>query len=117
MKVLLVVAITVATITLVTGHTGTCASIGYSDRCCPPGANCQASDGNCKCSADCHLYEDCCSDVSCPRSNKIDAIVPLLYIPLRMPMKLMIAISFKFIIMTFFAMNDCIVSAMCKNVN
>jgi hypothetical protein len=53
---------------------GTCASIGLSDTCCPLSssrANCRASDGNCYCSADCHLfnYDDCCSDVACPSSK------------------------------------------------
>ena len=46
--------------------TGTCASIGYATACCPPGAQCQASDGNCNCGADCHGFGDCCSDVHCP---------------------------------------------------
>ena len=45
---------------------GTCASIGYSTACCPPGANCQAADGNCFCGVDCHIYDDCCTDVNCP---------------------------------------------------
>ena len=50
--------------------TGTCASIGYSTACCPRGGNCQASDGNCQCSADCHEFGDCCSDVHCPARKK-----------------------------------------------
>ena len=45
---------------------GTCASIGYSTACCPPGTNCQAAGGNCQCSADCHIFGDCCQDVNCP---------------------------------------------------
>ena len=48
---------------------GTCASIGYSTACCPPDANCQAADGNCRCSADCHMFSDCCDDVYCPPGN------------------------------------------------
>ena len=44
---------------------GTCASIGYSTSCCPPGGNCQASDGECHCDSNCHLYDDCCPDVHC----------------------------------------------------
>ena len=46
--------------------TGTCASIGYSTACCPPGARCQASDGNCNCGTDCHIFGDCCPDIYCP---------------------------------------------------
>ena len=48
-------------------YSGTCASIGYSTKCCPPGEPCQASDGNCRCSADCHYeyLKDCCEDVFC----------------------------------------------------
>ena len=46
---------------------GTCASIGYSTACCPPGAQCRATDvGDCHCSADCRLNSDCCLDVQCP---------------------------------------------------
>ena len=45
--------------------TGTCASIGYADRCCPPGGNCQASPGNCRCDASCHFDETCCQDIFC----------------------------------------------------
>ena len=54
---------------------GTCASIGYSDKCCPQSSNsataCRASDGNCNCGHDCHLLNnnDCCSDVACPSSK------------------------------------------------
>ena len=50
-------------------HHGTCASIGYSTKCCPPGESCEASDGNCKCKMDCHTYKDCCEDVFCHPSN------------------------------------------------
>jgi hypothetical protein len=49
--------------------TGTCASIGYSTACCPPGAECQATDGNCMCSADCRFLGDCCPDVQCPEGK------------------------------------------------
>ena len=49
--------------------TGTCASIGYSSTCCPPSEDCQAKDGNCRCSADCHHYGDCCQDNHCSQSN------------------------------------------------
>ena len=55
--------------------TGTCASIGYSDKCCPQSSNsataCRASDGNCNCGYDCHLshVNDCCTDVACPSSK------------------------------------------------
>ena len=45
---------------------GTCASINYSDTCCPPGANCKAADGDCYCNAKCHELSDCCRDVYCP---------------------------------------------------
>ena len=48
--------------------TGTCASIGYDTQCCPPGKDCEANDGDCRCNADCHNFEDCCSDVHCPSS-------------------------------------------------
>lgn len=48
---------------------GTCASIGYSTVCCPPGAECRASDGNCNCGADCHVFRDCCADVHCIESR------------------------------------------------
>ena len=51
--------------------TGSCASIDYSASCCPPGANCQATDGNCFCNANCHVYGDCCDDVYCPESELI----------------------------------------------
>ena len=71
MKSLLVLATIVATNSVVAGHghRGTCASIGYSERCCPPGANYWASDSDCGCSADCHHFVDCCSDVSCPQGK------------------------------------------------
>lgn len=51
--------------------TGTCASIGYSTACCPPGpvAQCRATDGNCYCGADCHVNGDCCPDAQCPESK------------------------------------------------
>ncbi len=49
--------------------TGTCASIGYSTACCPPGAVCRATDGNCMCSAECHFMGDCCPDVQCPEGK------------------------------------------------
>jgi hypothetical protein len=57
------------------GPSGTCASIGYSDSCCPrdlPREACRAaSPGNCFCSQDCYLShrDDCCMDVACARSN------------------------------------------------
>ena len=52
-------------------HHGTCASIGYSTKCCPPGESCEASDGNCKCSASCRsqYFNNCCEDVFCHPSN------------------------------------------------
>ena len=52
-------------------HHGSCASIGYSAKCCPPGESCEASDGNCKCSTRCHnkLLNNCCKDVFCHPSN------------------------------------------------
>lgn len=46
--------------------TGSCASINYSDQCCPPLSNCMANDGECTCAATCHRFRDCCSDVACP---------------------------------------------------
>ena len=47
---------------------GTCASIGYSNSCCPLslGDECQAADGECRCDTNCHVYQDCCEDVHCP---------------------------------------------------
>lgn len=55
-------------------YSGTCASVGYSTKCCPPGETCQASDGKCKCGTDCHLehLDDCCGDVFCHPSNNYD---------------------------------------------
>ena len=50
---------------------GTCASIGYSTECCPPDENCQATDGDCQCGADCYEQSDCCDDVYCPSGNII----------------------------------------------
>ena len=52
-------------------YTGTCASIGYANKCCPPGRDCQASDGNCTCNVSCHSPEKCCKDVFCHRSTCI----------------------------------------------
>ena len=51
--------------------TGTCASIGYSTSCCPPseGDACLATDGDCSCSTDCHIFRDCCEDAHCPSRN------------------------------------------------
>ena len=46
--------------------TGSCASIGYSTVCCPPWAQCEATDGNCHCGADCRFNGDCCPDAQCP---------------------------------------------------
>ena len=61
-------------------NTGTCASIGYSTKCCPLGENCTitAEDGNCKCDATCHNRNDytCCKDVFCrPGITKINEVV------------------------------------------
>ena len=88
MKALLniIVVAAAATIPLVAGHMttpGPCASIGYPNSCCPPGADCRVTvpGGRCACSADCHRHGDCCSDVSCPRGELIilyDAGVSLL---------------------------------------
>ena len=78
MKALLniIIVAAAATIPLVAGHTmtpaaGPCASIGYPNSCCPPGADCRVTvpGGICRCSADCYYYGDCCSDVSCPRGE------------------------------------------------
>ena len=57
--------------------TGTCASIGYDTSCCPRGADCRATDGKCNCGDDCYLsnYNDCCSDVGCPRCKYISSII------------------------------------------
>ena len=48
---------------------GTCASRNYDTQCCPPRytreTDCGASDGNCRCDAQCHWFEDCCDDVYC----------------------------------------------------
>ena len=59
---------------------GSCASIGYSAKCCPPGESCEASDGNCTCSASCHNkhFNNCCEDVFChPSNNNIYRIIIL----------------------------------------
>ena len=49
---------------------GTCASIGYSQRCChsirDDAYDCKALNGLCYCNSDCHIFEDCCEDVACP---------------------------------------------------
>ena len=56
-------------------YSGTCASIGYSTKCCPPssgsGDPCKASDGNCRCDGKCHseYRNDCCEDVFCISST------------------------------------------------
>ena len=51
-------------------YSGSCASIDYSEKCCPPGESCKAMDGNCYCNADCHDDNDCCDDIFCqPSSN------------------------------------------------
>ena len=51
----------------------TCASIGYTTGCCPPDLECKATNGDthCYCSADCHNYDDCCTDIVdvCPQSE------------------------------------------------
>ena len=64
--------------------TGTCASIGYSTSCCPRGTNCQATDGNCRCSDDCHFShnDDCCTDVGCPTSKYAITILLLCLLPI-----------------------------------
>ena len=48
---------------------GTCASINYADKCCPPDESCVAADGDCECNAGCHNLGNCCGDVHCPRSK------------------------------------------------
>ena len=52
-------------------YSGSCKSIDYSAKCCPPGETCKASDGDCSCKADCHDedFNDCCDDVFCHPSN------------------------------------------------
>ena len=59
---------------LLAAISGTCASIGYTTRCCPPDEDCMAVDNSagtdpCYCSSDCHVFGDCCSDIVnvCPR--------------------------------------------------
>lgn len=53
-------------------YTGTCASIGYSTKCCPPGLDCTAKDGNCTCDTSCHNHKNlCCKDVFCRQSKLI----------------------------------------------
>ena len=62
---------------------GSCASIGYSAKCCPPGESCEASDGNCKCSASCHnkKLNNCCEDVFCrPSNNHVYQIIIIIMI-------------------------------------
>lgn len=47
---------------------GSCASIGYSNHCCPPSSNrtlCKATDGTCQCDTACYMYRDCCNDRAC----------------------------------------------------
>ena len=51
---------------LIIAVSGTCASINYTNSCCPPRRNCQAADGNCHCGADCHAMGNCCVDAHCP---------------------------------------------------
>ena len=50
---------------------GTCASIGYADRCCPRGAECTATDGtrSCSCDPGCYITFNCCQDVFCSPSK------------------------------------------------
>ena len=76
LKCLILAILFVAIVSLVPAYTqigpsptGTCASIGYSTSCCPRGGHCQATDGNCGCGSDCHLFSNCCSDVACPSSK------------------------------------------------
>ena len=58
-----------------TTYTGTCASIGYSTKCCPPGESCTATNGNCSCDASCHTNQECCKDVFCPESMIINTLL------------------------------------------
>lgn len=67
---LAVIACLVAASSLTTANpSGSCASINYSTKCCPPGGNCNATDGPCHCGSECHRLEDCCTDVFCPESK------------------------------------------------
>ena len=64
-------------------HHGSCASIGYSTKCCPLGESCVASDGNCECSVTCHnkLFNNCCEDVFCrPSNNNVNHIIIIIMI-------------------------------------
>ena len=53
-------------------HVGSCLDAGYSS-CCVNGS-CQGSPPNCYCDANCHLFEDCCSDV--PHDCEEQGITP-----------------------------------------
>ena len=51
-----------------------CASIGYSTKCCPPEGDCtviakSTSGSPCKCNYPCHnpRLNDCCADIFCPK--------------------------------------------------
>ena len=62
------------TVTTSSAGAGTCASIGYSTKCCPPEGNCtvtakSTSGSPCKCNFPCHniAVNDCCADIFCPK--------------------------------------------------
>ena len=64
-------------------YSGSCKSIDYSAKCCPPGETCKASDGDCSCKADCHDedFNDCCDDVFChPSNNNFIILYVLIYL-------------------------------------
>ena len=58
----------------------TCASIGYSTKCCPPGLqHCTVANGDdnhCSCAGGCHdVYKDCCEDAFCRPSRSLYIII------------------------------------------
>ena len=62
---------------------GSCASIGYADRCCPRGAECTATDGtrSCTCDPGCYAISTCCQDVFCSPSKSYIIDDTILIIP------------------------------------
>lgn len=62
------------TVTASSAAAETCASIGYSTKCCPPEGDCtvtarSTSGSPCKCNFLCHniAVNDCCKDIFCPK--------------------------------------------------
>ena len=54
--------------TMQADYYGSCATIGYRNKCCPPFQNlslCKARNGDCYCDMSCHHLGRCCSDAAC----------------------------------------------------